>query len=113
MKNKLLQFVTALSLIGLQATGFAQNLGTAAGYVLFTTTGAVQNTGPSHLTGNVGSNSGSSTGFGNVNGVMNNNNGATANAAADLLTCYNTLNAAVATLFPSNLLGNGATLNAG
>src|SRR5438128_7221914 len=113
MKNKLIRFFIGILVTGIQGTAFTQNLGTAAGYVLFTSNGAVTNTGASHLTGNVGSNSGSSTGFGNVNGVMNNNNGATASAAADLLTCYGTLNSAVATLFPSNLLGNGATMNAG
>src|SRR4051812_17809731 len=113
MKNKLLLFVTIVSLLGTQGTAFAQSLGTAAGYVLFTSGGAIVNTGASHLTGNVGSNSGSSTGFGNVNGVMNNGNGATAAAAADLLTCYNTLNSAVPTKFPSSLLGNGDTLKAG
>ncbi len=37
----------------------APDLGTAASFVLFTTNGAVSNTGNSHLTGNVGTNNGS------------------------------------------------------
>src|SRR5690349_5445468 len=87
--------------------GQAPSLGTAATYVLFTSNGAVGNTGVSHLTGDVGSNNGSSTGFGNVNGRMLNNNGSTGTAAADLLTAYGQLNSAIATLFPAPQLGNG------
>ncbi|MEI7662869.1 MAG: ice-binding family protein [Bacteroidota bacterium] len=91
----------------------APPLGSAAGFVLFSTTGAVGNTGISHITGNVGTNSGAITGFGNVNGVMNTVNGATAQCAADLLIAYNLLNSAVPTFFPAPLLGNGQVLNAG
>jgi len=115
MKKRLFNGITSLVMILTPAFIFAQapNLGTAANYVLFTTNGAMTNTGISHVTGNVGSNNGSSTAFGNVNGVMNNNNGATAQCAADLLIAYNQLNSTVPTFFPAPLLGNGATLNAG
>ncbi|MEJ7739401.1 MAG: ice-binding family protein [Chitinophagaceae bacterium] len=88
-------------------------LGDAGNFVLFTTTGAVGNTGISQLTGNVGTNSGSTTGFGNVNGVMQNNNGATAQAAQDLLLAYNQLNSTPHTFVHAPLLGNGDTLIAG
>ena len=91
----------------------APPLGAAAGFVLFSTIGAVSNTGNSHVTGNVGTNSGSSTGFGNVDGVMHDNDGASAQCAADLLIAYNLLNSAIPTFFPSALLGNGQVLNAG
>ncbi len=76
----------------------------------FSSNGAVTNTGISQLTGNVGTNNGSSTGFGNVNGVMDDNNGASATCAADLLSAYNQLNADIPTFFPAPLLGNGDTL---
>ena len=94
---------------------FAQTpaLGTAANFVLFTTAGAVTNSGTTyltHLTGNVGSNSGSSTGFGNVDGVMHDGDLASGAAAADLVTAYNHLNTAIPTFFPAPLLGNGDTL---
>ena len=56
----------------------APTLGTAADFVLFTSVGAVSNTGFSHLTGHVGTNSGSSTAFGNVDGVMHDGDGASA-----------------------------------
>jgi len=91
----------------------APNLGTAADFILFSTDGAVSNTGLSQLTGNIGTNNGSSTAFGNVNGVMHDNDAASAQCAADLLIAYNQLNSTTATFFPAPLLGNGATLYAG
>jgi hypothetical protein len=116
MKIKFLHFaVAAATLLSIPTINFAQgpNLGTAANFVLFTTVGAVGNTGISHLTGNVGSNSGSTTGFGNVNGVMHNNNGATSQAAQDLLFAYNEINGTPHTFSHAPLLGNGDTLIAG
>ena len=115
MENLLLNVLLALSLLLAPTVNFAQapNLGTAANFVLFSTNGAVTNSGISQLTGNVGTNNGSSTGFGNVNGVMNDNNGASAQCAKDLLLAYNELDSAKATFFPSPLLGNGDTLVAG
>ena len=88
-------------------------LGTSANFSLFTTNGAVSNTGLSHLTGDVGTNNGSSTNFGNVDGVMHDSDGTTAIAAADLTIAYNQLNAAIPNFFPSSLLGNGQILTAG
>lgn len=115
MKSKLLIAITTLSLLAFHTIISAQapNLGTAAQFELFTSTGAVSNTGISHVTGNVGTNGGSSTGFGNVNGVMHDNDGASALCAADLTLAYNQLNATVPTFFPAPLLGNGQILNAG
>jgi len=88
-------------------------LGTSSTFALFSTNGAVSNTGLSHLTGNVGTNNGSSTNFGNVDGVMHDADGTTAIAAADLTIAYNQLDAAIPNFFPAPLLGNGQTLNAG
>src|SRR6202008_1357283 len=58
-------------------------------------------------------NNGSSTAFGNVNGVMHDGDGTSAQCATDLLIAYNQLNNTTPTLFPAPLLGNGQTLNAG
>lgn len=91
----------------------APNLGTAANYVLFTTIGAVGNTGQSLLTGDVGTNNGGITGFGNVNGVMQSASIATSQAGADLLIAYNLLNSAIPNFFIAPLIGNGDTLVAG
>ncbi len=106
---------TLVILLLISSQGFAQvpSLGTAADFVLFSGVGAVTNSGITHLTGNVGTNSGSSTGFGNVNGVMHDNDGASAQCDADLLIAYNQLNNVIPTFFPAALLGNGQILNAG
>ena len=111
MKNSLLLFAIALVVLAFPKSNFAQapNLGTAANFVLFSTDGAVSNTGISQITGNIGTNSGSSTAFGNVNGVMHDNDGTSAQCAADLLIAYNQLNSAIPTFFPAPLLGDGAT----
>ena len=102
-------------LLFFSSTNFAQapTLGTVADFVLFTSNGAVSNTGTSQLTGNVGTNIGSTTGFGNVNGVMHSGDGASSTCANDLTTLYNQLNNKIPTMFPSPLLGNGDTLIAG
>jgi len=112
MKTKLLISLTAVLLFLMPNANFGQsiNLGTAANFVLFSTNGSVSNTGISQLTGNVGTNNGSSTGFGNVNGIMHDQDGASAACAADLLIAYNKLNSTVPTFFPAPLLGNGTTL---
>jgi hypothetical protein len=88
-------------------------LGTTADFVLFSSNGAITNTGASHLTGHVGTNAGSSTGFGNVDGIMHDQDGASALAMADLNVLYGQLDNAIATLFPAPLLGNGLTLAPG
>jgi hypothetical protein len=114
MKNNLLYKITTAVLLAIPAVTFAQapTLGTCAEFELFSTNGALLNNGISHVTGNVGSNNGSSTGFGNVNGQMHNNDLATAQAAGDLLIAYNQLNATIPLFFPAPLLGNGDTLTA-
>ena len=115
MKKNLLKIVCISFLILKPAINFAQApaLGTSADFVLFSSNGAVSNSGISQITGNVGTNSGSSTAFGNVNGVMHDNDGATAQCSADLLIAYNQLNSAIPDFFPAPLLGNGQTLVAG
>lgn len=115
MKKILLYSVFTLLLQMNLGSAMAQapSLGAASGFVLFSTIGAVGNIGNSILTGNVGTNNGAITGFGNVNGTMHNANGTTFQAGADLLLAYNQLNSAIPTFFPGILLGNGDTLEAG
>lgn len=113
MKNKLLIVITALvSLFFTSHISYAQiiNLGTAADFVLFTTNGAVTNVATSHLTGHVGTNVGGSTGFGNVDGVMHNQDPASAQATLDLNAAYLQLDGALPTNSPGVLLGVGMTL---
>jgi hypothetical protein len=111
MKTQLRNALIAVSLLLMPTMNFAQTppLGTAAGFVLFTTVGAVGIDGVAQITGNVGSNNGGVTISVNVNGVI----GPSAQCAADLLTAYNFLNSAVPNFFPAPLLGNGQTLDAG
>jgi gliding motility-associated-like protein/uncharacterized repeat protein (TIGR01451 family) len=115
MKNKLLLIVVTAALLFFPNINFGQapNLGTAANFVLFSSVGAIGNTGISQVTGNVGTNSGAITGFGNVNGVMHTVDGASALCTTDLISAYNQLNATVPTLFPGTLLGNGVILTPG
>jgi len=112
MKTKLLITLTAAFMFLMPDATFGQsiNLGTAANFVLFSTNGSVSNTGITQLTGNVGTNNGQSTAFGNVNGVMHDQDGTSAQCAADLLTAYNKLNSSIPTFHPASLLGNGTTL---
>ena len=115
MKTNVLYTAIALLLLFAAQFSFAESpdLGSAAGYVLFSSDGAVSNSGITHLTGNVGTNNGSSTAFGNVDGVMHDNDGASALCAGDLLIAYGQLDAAIPAFFPAPLLGNGQLLNAG
>lgn len=115
MKTKRLFALIAAALFLMPSINFGQSiiLGSAANFAVFSSDGAVSNTGISQITGNIGTNNGSSTGFGNVNGVMNDNNGVSAQASTDLLLAYNQLNSATPTFFPANLLGNSDTLVAG
>ncbi|HTO14279.1 MAG TPA: ice-binding family protein [Edaphocola sp.] len=100
MKKLLLYILPAIILIAFSQSVMAQapNLGSVGDFVLFTSTGAVTNTGNSFLTGNVGTGTPAGiSGFGNVNGVMHSNDGATANATTDLLTAYNNIYTTTAT----------------
>jgi hypothetical protein len=119
MKLKILSSIIAAALFLLPAAGYGQapSLGTTANFVLFTTVGAVTNSGIphlTHLTGNVGTNIGSSTGFGNVDGQMHDGDGTSGTCGSDLLLLYGQINTATTTFSPTSpLLGNGDTLIAG
>ncbi len=118
MKTQLRNALMAVILLLISTLNFAQApvLGTAADFVLFTSVGAVTNVGTykylTHLTGNVGTNSGSSTNFGNVNGVMHDGDGASALCASDVLFAYNSLNAAITDSTLGPVIGNGTILKA-
>jgi len=114
MKRKLQsKLIMLLFIMPLYIFSQAPNLGTAANFVLFSSVGAVTNTGISHLTGHVGTNNGSSTGFGNVDGVMHDGDGTSGQCATDLTAAYNQLNGTIPNFFPASLLGNGQILTAG
>jgi len=89
----------------------APSLGTAGNFVLFTTTGAVGNTGVSVLAGKIGTNSGAINNFQLVPGQQENGNSVTMQASSDLSAACTVLQTAVPT-FPNHpaVLGNGETL---
>jgi hypothetical protein len=91
------------------------SLGSAISFALFTTTGAVGNTGVSNITGNIGTNTGAISGFGTatVTGNIDNGNAVTAQSAADLTTAYNQISAITPTATHGAVFGNGETLDAG
>jgi hypothetical protein len=93
--------------------GQAPNLGTAANFVLFSGAGAIGNTGISQITGNVGTNVGAITGFGNINGVMHTPDPVTAQADIDLQAAWLYLANLTPTAVIGPVLGSGQILFAG
>ena len=103
MKNELQKVMLALfSFLAFPLINNAQKpiLGTAENFILFTTTGLVGNTGISNITGDIGTNSGATTGFGaptTVNGDFYSGNTVTAQAALDVQAAYDDIFAMTAT----------------
>ncbi len=115
MKNKLQSTFMVLALLLIPGINFGQvakapNLKTVANFVLFSNDGLVSNTGTSQLTGNVGSNNGGLSNFGNVNGVMHDKDAATGQAKADLLVVCDSINASITKFNIAVQLGNGQIL---
>jgi hypothetical protein len=99
VKNKLLLFITALTLLSLPKINLGQtapDLGAASSFALFTGTGAsFVNSGSSTLvTGDIGSNASPITGFlpAQVVGATNAQNVTSAEVAANVGTAYSDLN---------------------
>src|SRR5687767_6244099 len=116
MKIQLPLVITFLPLFLFQNIHFGQaapDLKSAGDFVLFSSSGAVGNTGISQITGNVGTNVGAITNFGNVNGVLHNANAATAQAVTDLQAAWYYLDTITPTLTIGPVLGSGDTLFAG
>lgn len=93
----------------------APNLGTAASFVLFTSGGAVGNTGVSHISGNIGTNAGAVNGF-QTSTVIGNTyvaDAVTSKCSTDLLAAYDQLNSTNFTNLHGPILGNGEHLNSG
>jgi len=120
MKTHLFKSLAATFLLLIPLLNFAQAppLGTASEFVLFTSVGAMTNVGTYQyltlLTGNVGTNSGSNTNFGNVNGVMHSGDGVTFQCDADLIIARDFLVAAIHdSAIVNPVLGKDSTLMAG
>ena len=115
MKTFLRCVVTLVILLGMHTLSFGQkpNLGRSASFVLFSANGPVSHTGISQISGKVGTNIGSNTNFGNVNGGMHSQDSMSANAATDLLIAHGQIDTVTANFFIASPFGNGDTLIAG
>ncbi len=95
----------------------APDFGTASNFALFSISGAISNVAVSNVNGDIGANTGAIAGFGAPSiftGTIHSANAATASAAADLVTAYNSLMASVATNSAhAPAFGSGETLVAG
>lgn len=111
-KFQLIAIVTVLLLFPKINYSQAPNLGTADSFVLFTVNGAFNNTGPSNLTGDVGTNLGAFTGFppGVVNGQVHVADSTSAQAAADVIAAYDFLTGIVCDSTIGITLGNNQIL---
>jgi hypothetical protein len=92
------------------------NLGASSNFVLFTTAGAIGNTGTSFITGDIGTNIGAVTGFGSptvVNGGTHIANNTTSQAITDLTAVYNQLYALTPTNTTHAAAFGGETLTSG
>ncbi len=117
MKTKLLLFILVALHLSLSSVIFAQApaLGAASGFALFTSTGALNNTGASSISGDVGSNSAATTGFppGIIHGnIYNPPNSLLAQAATDVGTAYGYLSTLGGTVI-GVLLGSGQIVTPG
>lgn len=88
------------------------NLGTASSFVLFTSVGAISNTGPSNFIGDIGTNAGAITGFppGTLTGVIYHEDPTTLQAAVDVENAYNYLTGIPCDSTLASALGNGQIL---
>ena len=93
------------------------DFGSVSQFVLFTSNGAVGNTGTSQITGDVGTNFGIISGFESpsmVHGSLYNADANTAQAATDLIAAYQQLRTLVNTnVSHAAVFGNGETLTGG
>jgi hypothetical protein len=117
MKKSILIIAIALCLLLLPNRNFAQapNLGSCVNFGVFTAAGAFNNTGPSSVTGNIGTNTRPLTGFppGVVIGSINMSNPASVQAATDVSVAYGNLSAVTCGTVLGVTMGSGQTLAPG
>ncbi|MFT7613666.1 MAG: hypothetical protein ACI9J3_002641, partial [Parvicellaceae bacterium] len=118
MKNAIKRYHIITVLLMFPLLTFGQiNLGTVSNFALFTSSGAVSNTGVSNVTGDVGSDLGAVSGFGIPSilvGTEYTADAVTAQAKIDLATVYTQLTTEpVTNSSHTPAFGSGETLNAG
>jgi hypothetical protein len=114
MKNIVLNLSMILLLLTLPLVHFAQtpNLGRVGSFALFTSAGAFSNTGPSAISGDIGTHVGALSGFppGTVSGSIHVADSVTALAATNLGTAYGYLSTLPCDSTLPASLGNGQIL---
>jgi hypothetical protein len=111
--TELKKIILAITVFLFSIVAFTQTpppLGLTASFAIYTSAGAVGNTGFSQITGNIGTNVGAVTGFGNIDGNIHIADATTAQCAIDLNTAYTNINAQVPTTAHSLTLGGGEVL---
>jgi gliding motility-associated-like protein len=89
----------------------APNLGELNSYSIFTSIGNVTNTGLSYSIGNIGTNSGTISGFSyNINGIFHDTDPSSGQANTDLINAFSNLGGQAPTSTLGATLGNGQTV---
>lgn len=113
MKNYLLSFFLLFTLFIIPYSSKSQTavpLGAASPFVLYSISGPVGNTGVSLITGDVGTNGSTSTGFGNINGSFHDADPASIAAMAPVNAGYTSMGTQATTHAMPVLIGSGQTL---
>ena len=114
MKTKLLNVLSAviLFLVPNVLFGQAPNLGAAADFALFTAAGAINNTGTTVITGDIGTNVGAFNGFppGIINGQTHVADAVSAQAASDLALAYGSMSTITCGPVLATTMGSGQLL---
>ena len=110
MKQHFLFLLSVTALLASPQVGFGQAppaLGAAASFALFTAAGAVNNSGPSVITGDIGTNAGAFSGFppGVLNGTIHVADAYSTQAATDVETAYGYFSSHIPCVTPLALYG--------
>jgi hypothetical protein len=113
MKNKLKKTVIFALLLFFPSLIFSQAppfLGVAEDFVLFTSIGALTNSGATQITGNIGTNDGAFSGFGSINGNVHIEDSVSALCAIDVNNAFNDLLGQTPSVTLGIVIGTGQTL---
>ena len=106
------RFICVLAFLPSISFAQAPNLGAAASFTLFTAAGAINNTGNSVITGDIGTDAGAFNGFppGKINGTSHVADATSSAASAAVFNAYSSLSATTCGVVLTAALGNGQTL---
>jgi Ice-binding-like/Secretion system C-terminal sorting domain len=117
MKNPLLHLILAFALLMVPGrnAGQAPDLGSTAGFAVFTSVGAFDNLGASNIVGDIGTNAGVFSGFppGIVLGAIHVVDPVSAQASTDVETAYSFLFSLTCGAVIGTTMGSGQVLNPG